>query len=106
MKGFANLNVVDKDLKFMYNNKSKGVGIFMSRYAALVIVLIPGIMAVMGIKWMRDTLFGVLQTPFPVLWLQFITGLLSFILGLAFVGGFIFYRDRKRNKVQLKYRKK
>ncbi|MDM5315972.1 DUF2627 domain-containing protein [Fictibacillus sp. b24] len=78
----------------------------MSRYAALVIVLIPGIMAVMGIKWMRDTLFGVLQTPFPVLWLQFITGLLSFILGLAFVGGFIFYRDRKRNKVQLKYRKK
>lgn len=78
----------------------------MSRYAALVIVLIPGIMAVMGIKWMRDTLFGVLQTPFPVLWLQFIAGLFSFILGLAFVGGFIFYRDRKRNKVQLKYRKK
>ncbi|GGB51028.1 DUF2627 domain-containing protein [Fictibacillus barbaricus] len=78
----------------------------MSRYAALVIVLIPGIMAVMGIKWMRDTLFGVLQFPFPVLWLQFITGLISFLLGLTFVGGFIFYRDRKRNKVQLKYRKK
>lgn len=105
MKGFANLFYIDKVLKFMYNT-CKGVGFFMSRYAALVIVLIPGIMAVMGIKWMRDTLFGVLQFPFPVLWLQFITGLMSFLLGLAFVGGFIFYRDRKRNKVQLKYRKK
>ncbi|MCM3716742.1 DUF2627 domain-containing protein [Fictibacillus phosphorivorans] len=78
----------------------------MSRYAALIIVLIPGILAVMGIKWMRDTLFGVLQFPFPVLWLQFIVGLISFSAGLAFVGGFIFYRDRKRNKVQLKFKKK
>jgi hypothetical protein len=78
----------------------------MSRYAALIIVLIPGIMAVMGIKWMRDTLFGVLQFPFPELWLQFLAGFISFSVGLAFVGGFIFYRDRKRNKVQLKFKKK
>jgi hypothetical protein len=89
----------------MYNT-CRGVNAIMSRYAALVIVLIPGIMAVMGIKWMRDTLFGVLQFPFPFLWLQFIAGFISFSAGLAFVGGFIFYRDRKRNKVQLKYKKK
>jgi hypothetical protein len=78
----------------------------MGRYIALIIVLIPGIMAVIGIKWMRDTVFGVLQSPFPVLWLQFLIGFLSFIAGLSFVGGFIFYRDRKRNKVQLKFKKK
>ncbi|WNB93600.1 DUF2627 domain-containing protein [Bacillus sp. NEB1478] len=78
----------------------------MSRYIALIIVLIPGVMAVMGIKWMRDTLFGVLQFPFPALWLQFLAGFLSFAAGLSFVGGFIFYRDRKRNKVQLKFKKK
>jgi hypothetical protein len=78
----------------------------MGRYIALLIVLIPGIMAVMGIKWMRDTVFGVLQSPFPVLWLQFLIGFISFIAGLSFVGGFIFYRDRKRNKVQIKFKKK
>jgi Protein of unknown function (DUF2627) len=40
------------------------------------------------------------------LWLQFLAGFISFSAGLAFVGGFIFYRDRKRNKVQLKFKKK
>ncbi|MDR7072670.1 DUF2627 domain-containing protein [Fictibacillus barbaricus] len=78
----------------------------MGRYIALIIVVIPGVMAVMGIKWMRDTLFGVLQAPFPILWLQFLIGFLCFAAGLSFVGGFIFYRDRKRNKVQLKFKKK
>jgi TRAP-type C4-dicarboxylate transport system permease small subunit len=78
----------------------------MSRFAALIIILIPGFMAVWGIKWMRDTLFGALQYPFNELWIQFLAGLFSFLIGLAFVAGFIFYRDRKRNKVQLKFNKK
>ncbi|MDP4550180.1 DUF2627 domain-containing protein [Alkalihalobacillus macyae] len=70
------------------------------RLIALLIVLIPGIFGVIGIKLMRDVLFGVLNAPFTSLVVQFILGLLFLILGLAFVGGFIFYRDRKRNKVQ------
>ncbi|MBN8208203.1 DUF2627 domain-containing protein [Bacillus sp. NTK071] len=70
------------------------------RLIALLIVLIPGIFGVIGIKLMRDVLFGVLNPPFTSLILQFILGLVFLILGLSFVGGFIFYRDRKRNKVQ------
>jgi hypothetical protein len=54
---------------------------------------------------MRDMTFGILQSPIPFLWLQFLLGLILFIGGLAFVAGFIFYRDKKRNKVQTRFKK-
>lgn len=75
----------------------------MSRIIALFIMVIPGLIAAYGIKLMRDMTFGILQPPIPFLWLQFILGLLFFLGGLSFVAGFIFYRDRKRNKVQKKF---
>lgn len=78
----------------------------MIRIFALLILVIPGCFAALGIKLMRDMTFGILQWPFPYLWLQFLVGLLFFFGGLGFVAGFIFYRDRKRNKVQKKFRKK
>ncbi|MGD6841412.1 DUF2627 domain-containing protein [Bacillus infantis] len=77
----------------------------MIRIAALVILLIPGFIAAIGVKLMRDMVFGILQSPFPYLWLQFLAGLLFFLLGLGFVAGFILYRDRKRNKVQDRFRR-
>lgn len=77
----------------------------MERIIALVIMLIPGFIAALGIKLMRDMVFGILQSPFPYLWLQFITGLIAFLLGLGFVAGFILYRDRKKNKVQARFQK-
>ncbi|WP_273850701.1 DUF2627 domain-containing protein [Guptibacillus spartinae] len=76
------------------------------RLIALLIVLIPGIIGVIGIKLMRDVLFGVLNPPFTSLVVQFILGLIFLIAGLSFVGGFIFYRDRKRNKVQPRFSSK
>lgn len=76
----------------------------MIRLIALIILLIPGILAVYGIKLMRDMVFGILQSPFPNLALQFAAGLLFLILGLGFVAGFILYRDRKRNKVQARFK--
>jgi tetrahydromethanopterin S-methyltransferase subunit E len=78
----------------------------MIRIIALVILLIPGFLAAYGIKLMRDMTFGILQSPFPYLWLQFLLGLLFFVGGLGFVAGFIFYRDRKRNKVQTRFQNK
>ncbi|WP_040208178.1 DUF2627 domain-containing protein [Neobacillus jeddahensis] len=77
----------------------------MIRIIALIILVIPGALAALGIKLMRDMTFGILQAPFPNLGLQFLVGLIFFIGGLGFVAGFIFHRDRKRNKVQTKYRK-
>ncbi|CAH2716331.1 MULTISPECIES: DUF2627 domain-containing protein [Neobacillus] len=77
----------------------------MKRIIALIILLIPGILAALGIKLMRDMTFGILQAPFPYLWLQFLIGLVFFIGGLGFVAGFIFHRDRKRNNVQARFKK-
>ncbi|MEH7095138.1 DUF2627 domain-containing protein [Neobacillus vireti] len=77
----------------------------MIRIIALIILVIPGALAALGIKLMRDMTFGILQAPFPNLLLQFLTGLIFFIGGLGFVAGFIFHRDRKRNKVQTKFKK-
>ncbi|WP_078552951.1 DUF2627 domain-containing protein [Bacillus alkalicellulosilyticus] len=77
----------------------------MQRYIALLILVIPAILAGYGIKLMRDTVFQHLITPFPNLWIQFFCGLLFLLGGLGFVGGFIFHRDRKNGKVAPKYRK-
>lgn len=77
----------------------------MVRIFALVIMVIPGILAAYGIKLMRDMVFGISQSPFPYLWLQFLSGLLLFLLGLGFIAGFILFRDRKRNKVQARFKK-
>ncbi|MDQ0269381.1 DUF2627 domain-containing protein [Cytobacillus purgationiresistens] len=76
----------------------------MIRIIALSILVIPGILAVYGIKLMRDMVFGILQSPFPYLWLQFVCGLLFVMLGIGFIAGFILHRDRKRNKVQDKFK--
>ncbi|CAM3744191.1 DUF2627 domain-containing protein [Cytobacillus oceanisediminis] len=76
----------------------------MIRLIALLILLIPGVLAVYGIKLMRDMVFGILQSPFPYLWLQFIAGLLFLLIGLGFIAGFVLYRDRKRNKVQARFK--
>jgi hypothetical protein len=80
--------------------------IHMARLIALIIMVIPGIFSAYGIKLMRDMLFGILQPPFPYLWLQFLIGFIFFLAGLSFIGGFILHRDRKRNKVQPRFVKK
>jgi hypothetical protein len=78
----------------------------MTRIVALIILVIPGLIAAYGIKLMRDMLFGILHSPIPHLGLQFLIGLLLFLGGLSFIGGFILHRDRKRNKVQPRFQKK
>lgn len=77
----------------------------MSRFLAFLVMLIPAIMAGAGIKYMRDTLFGDLISPFPWLWLQFVTGVIFFIVGIGFFAGFLLHRDRKNGKVSPKFQK-
>ncbi|WP_408006699.1 DUF2627 family protein [Pseudalkalibacillus sp. A8] len=76
----------------------------MTRIIALLILLIPGIAGVVGIKLIRDSLFGIVHPIFPNFIIELIAGILMFLIGFGFVGGFIFYRDRKRNKVQQRFR--
>lgn len=76
----------------------------MSRIIALIIMVIPGVVSAYGVKLMRDMVFGILQSPIPNLFVQFILGFLLFAAGLAFIAGFILHRDRKKNKVQAIFR--
>ncbi|MDF1997081.1 DUF2627 domain-containing protein [Peribacillus frigoritolerans] len=77
----------------------------MKRFIAFLILFIPGAFAAYGIKIMRDMVFGILQPPYPFLWLQFLIGLLITIGGIAFIAGFVLHRDRKQNKVQSRFNK-
>jgi hypothetical protein len=78
----------------------------MGRFIALMILVIPGVIAGYGIKLMRDTIFQLLNSPFPNLTLQFFSGLILFLVCLSFIGGFIFYRDRKNGKIAPRFQKK
>ncbi|MDC3414447.1 DUF2627 domain-containing protein [Terrihalobacillus insolitus] len=78
----------------------------MGRLMALLILVIPGILATIGIKIMRDALFGVFYPIFFYLGIQFFIGLIFFLGGLSFIAGFIFYRDKKRNLTKGKGRSK
>lgn len=77
----------------------------MQRVIAICIVIAPVLLSVYGIKQMRDTFFGYLNTPYSVLWVQFLVGFLVFLFGLFLIGSFIFYRDKKRNKIQTRFTK-
>ena len=77
----------------------------MARMAAFIVLLIPGLMAAAGIKFMRDTFFGILISPFPWIWLQFVIGLIFFLLGFFFFAGFLLHRDRKKGKVAERWQK-
>jgi uncharacterized membrane protein len=77
----------------------------MIRIIALIILVIPGVIAAYGVKLMRDMAFGLLLSPIPTLWLQFLIGLIMVIFGIGFIAGFILHRDRKRNKVQSRFQK-
>lgn len=76
----------------------------MTRLIALLILVIPGAIAAIGVKLMRDTIFNYINSPFTALWQQLLTGFLGFLLGVTFIGGWVFYRDRKRNYVANRFR--
>lgn len=78
----------------------------MARFAAFLVMLVPGLMAAGGIKLMRDTLFGILISPIPYLWLQFVLGVIGFVAGFGFFAGFLLHRDRKKGKVAPRFLKK
>ncbi len=76
----------------------------MVRFIALMIVVIPGIIATIGIKIMRDALFNIVYPFFFSVVIQFIIGLILFLGGLAFIGGFILHRDKKNKKTKRSFR--
>ncbi|GIO28540.1 DUF2627 domain-containing protein [Ornithinibacillus bavariensis] len=68
----------------------------MIRIVAALTLFIPGVIAAIGIKLMRDTLFDEFHPIFLHTGVQFAFGLFLFIGGLTFLGGFIIHRDRRK----------
>lgn len=87
-------------------------GVIAARFIAVLLLVIPGLMATYGFLRMKDALYDyfvsygddVNQPSFA--WLTFIVGLILFAIGVGFIGGWIFFRDRKHNYVAPRFRKK
>ncbi|SYX84758.1 DUF2627 domain-containing protein [Paenibacillus alvei] len=84
-----------------------------TRFIAVLLLVIPGVTATSGFLLMKNAVFDYvvdhgndkLSAP-AFQWLPFTAGLLLFIIGVGFIGGWIFYRDRKRNYVASRFRAK
>lgn len=75
----------------------------MQKIVALLIIVIPIYFAGLGIKWMRDAVFGVLVPELHFIWLQFLIGLCLSILGISFVGGYILHMEKRNKRAQKKF---
>lgn len=80
--------------------------IMASRFAAALLLVIPGIAATYGFITMKDAVLGQWQPDHSFEWLKFLLGLVLFTGGVGFIGGWIFFRDRKRNYVAPRFKKK
>ncbi|TDM04317.1 DUF2627 domain-containing protein [Macrococcus carouselicus] len=71
----------------------------MQKILALLVLIIPIYLAGLGIKWMRDAVFGALVPELHFIWLQFLLGALFSLLGIAFVGGYILHMEKRNNRI-------
>ncbi|MEV2282984.1 DUF2627 domain-containing protein [Paenibacillus larvae] len=78
-----------------------------SRFIAILLLVIPGILATYGFLLVKDAFFDQFAPEIGhVPWLKMAFGFILFLLGTGFIGGWIFYRDRKRNYVAPRFKAK
>ena len=84
-----------------------------ARLIAIIMLVIPGLMATYGFLLMKNAVFQYIadhgndQLSNPSFgWLSMIGGLILFAIGVGFIGGWIFFRDRKRSYVAPRFKKK
>ncbi|MFX3633566.1 MAG: DUF2627 domain-containing protein [Candidatus Pristimantibacillus sp.] len=83
-----------------------------ARLIAVLLLVIPGILACLGFLKMKNALFhyfsefGNDNVVPDFQWLMFLLGLVMFAAGVSFIGGWVFFRDRKRNYVATRFRPK
>ncbi|KAA1040136.1 DUF2627 domain-containing protein [Macrococcus equipercicus] len=75
----------------------------MQKIIALLVLVVPIYFAGLGVKWMRDAVFGVLVPELHFIWLQFLLGLILAVAGIAFVGGYILHMEKRTERVQKKF---
>ncbi|WP_275444473.1 DUF2627 domain-containing protein [Paenibacillus sp. ACRRX] len=84
-----------------------------SRFIAILLLVVPGVLATIGFLQMKNAIFHyiadngnstIVSPTFE--WLSFLFGLLLFAIGVSFIGGWIFFRDKKHNYVAPRFRDK
>ncbi|MGP4072430.1 DUF2627 family protein [Piscibacillus sp. B03] len=70
------------------------------RIVAFLMLLLPGILGVYGIKLIRDSFFGIVESVFLNVFVQLFAGVLFVIIGIGFIGGFLLHRDRRKQKTK------
>lgn len=86
--------------------------LIIQRLIAVLLLVIPGIVACFGFLRMKDSIFDywssfgneLINSSFQ--WGKFLIGLIMFIAGAGFIGGWTFFRDRKRNYVASRFKEK
>ncbi|SHE45240.1 Protein of unknown function [Seinonella peptonophila] len=68
------------------------------RIFAILLLCLPAVIGIYGWKILRDAVFDLFAGQ-PVSWLKIGGGSLCLLFALYVIGGFIFYRDKKRNKI-------
>nr|WP_232696211.1 DUF2627 domain-containing protein [Brevibacillus daliensis] len=77
------------------------------RIVALIIMVVPFVIAGYGIKTMRDAFYLSFNPNVPsFFWGHFLTGALIFLVPVLFIGGFVLHHERKRNRVQPRFMKR
>lgn len=81
----------------------------LERIVALLLLAIPAALGVIGWKWMKEAVYFAFGTGnfFPNLLTDWHTyaGFVFFIIAALFIGGFVFHRDAKQNRVQPRLRR-
>jgi len=107
---------MDNTTKNRYDYKKEGgishsMRLIIQRLIAILLLVIPGLMAAYGFLLMKDALFdyfaelGSVDIATPNFsWGMFIGGAILFLIGIGFIGGWIFFRDRKRNYLSSRFR--
>jgi len=77
------------------------------RFVAIMLLVIPGLTATYGFLLMKDAFFAQFEPDIgSMLWGKFIIGLVLLLVGIYFLGGWILFRDRKRNYVVPRFKEK
>lgn len=76
------------------------------RFAAALLLVVPGVAAAYGFLAMKDSFFHQFEPGEYFHWGKFIAGFILFGLGSAFIGGWTFYRDRKRGYLAPRFKEK
>lgn len=82
------------------------------RFIAILLLVIPGLLACFGFLNMKDSIFDYIalhgddQSIVQFDWGLFILGAVMFFVGVFFIAGWVLFRDRKRNYVAPRFKEK